>query len=193
MPPSSEEGYFRFDSGQSRTPALRAGAIEPYSISLPGNWKEVPVSNAKSGNYCQPRCDEATTEVQFASTDAGSIQIIIIPTNKLMITEKFPTIETVGNLDRVLDAVSPAITGSVAVEQEEIILKQVRKSKGSSYYEYELLTPFATYGLHNLVSVATSRNYVMIASIAATEKQWETSKQILWSIIHSFTVNMDIA
>jgi len=38
----------------------RAGAIGAYSICLPGQWKEVPVSNAKSGNYCQPRCDEVS-------------------------------------------------------------------------------------------------------------------------------------
>ena len=118
---------------------------------MPGDWKEVrslllrrvayfvshchkkiPVSNAKSGNYCQPRCDEvlfhlprgeakfifskATTEVQFASPTAGTLQVIIIPTNKLMITEKSPEIESVGTLDSVLNAVSPAITGRCARE-----------------------------------------------------------------------------
>lgn len=43
--------------------------------------------------------------------NSGSVQIIIIPTNKLMISEKNPSIETVGTLEGVLDAVSPAITG----------------------------------------------------------------------------------
>jgi hypothetical protein len=42
----------------SRTPALRALALEPYQVLLPETWKEAPVSNARSGNYCQPRCDE---------------------------------------------------------------------------------------------------------------------------------------
>mmetsp|Transcript_2957 Transcript_2957/g.10705 ORF Transcript_2957/g.10705 Transcript_2957/m.10705 type:complete len:261 (-) Transcript_2957:839-1621(-) len=190
LPASDElEGYFRFDSGLTRTPALRAGAIGAYSICLPGQWKEVPVSNAKSGNYCQPRCDEATTEVQFASALSGSVQIIIIPTNKLMISEKFPTIEAVGTLEAVLNAVSPAITGSVAVEQEEILSKQSRNVAGSSYYEYELLTPFAAYGIHNLASVTTTQNYVMIATAAASEKQWESSQQELRTIISSFTVS----
>ena len=84
------------------------------------------MSNAKSGNYCQPRCDEvilcfkirislialkATTEVQFANPVSGTLQVIIIPTNKLMVTEKSPSIDAVGSLDGVLDAVSPAITG----------------------------------------------------------------------------------
>mmetsp|Transcript_2954 Transcript_2954/g.10698 ORF Transcript_2954/g.10698 Transcript_2954/m.10698 type:complete len:109 (-) Transcript_2954:839-1165(-) len=106
-----------------------------------------------------------------------------------MISEKFPTIEAVGTLEAVLNAVSPAITGSVAVEQEEILSKQSRNVAGSSYYEYELLTPFAAYGIHNLASVTTTQNYVMIATAAASEKQWESSQQELRTIISSFTVS----
>jgi len=128
---------------------------------LPGDWKEIPVSNAKSGNYCQPRCDEvlfhlprgeakfifskATTEVQFASPTAGTLQVIIIPTNKLMITEKSPEIESVGTLDSVLNAVSPAITGSVAVEQEEIISQEQYSKNNRGYYQVFLsLTNFTS-------------------------------------------------
>eukprot|EP00959_Pyramimonas_sp_CCMP1952_P054941 1148378-Pyramimonas_sp.AAC.1 len=35
---------------------------------------ELPVANAVSGNYCQPRCDEPTTEVKFGSASAGNVQ-----------------------------------------------------------------------------------------------------------------------
>lgn len=177
-----------FEAGKTRTPALRAGAIEPYKISLPRNWEEIPVSNAKSGNYCQPRCDEATTEVQFASPNAGTLQVIIIPTNKLLITEKSPTIEKVGSLASVLNAVSPAITGSVAVEQEEIISSQQYTIEGRGYYQYELETPFAAYGLHNTACVTTSQNYVVIASVAADEKQWATSAKEVRKVVDSFRV-----
>ena len=62
--------------------ALRAGALEPYSILLPPEFKEAPVSNARSGNYCQPRCDEATTEVQFVDSNAGSLQVSLLYHNK---------------------------------------------------------------------------------------------------------------
>lgn len=188
LPASDEEGYFLFESGNTRTPALRAGAVEPYTLLLPGDWKEIPVSNAKSGNYCQPRCDEATTEVQFASPSSGTIQVIIIPTNKLMITEKLPRIDTVGSLAAVLEAVSPAITGSVAVEEEEILSKQQKVTNGWGYYEYELLTPFAAYGLHNIASVTTSQNYVVIATAAASERQWESSEKELRKIVSSFRI-----
>lgn len=73
--PAGPDGLFQFEARAPRTPALRAGALEPYSILLPPEFKEAPVSNARSGNYCQPRCDEATTEVQFVDSNAGSLQV----------------------------------------------------------------------------------------------------------------------
>ena len=88
----------------------------------------MPVSNAKSGNYCQPRCDEvnfelastkpylkvelqATTEVVFSDPTQGTLQIVIIPTTKLLISKKFPSMKDVGSIKNVIDAISPAITG----------------------------------------------------------------------------------
>ena len=116
----NEPGFATFVANATRTPALRAGALNPYRVNLPAMWKEAPVSNARSGNYCQPRCDEATTEVQFTEPGSGSLQLIIIPTTKLLIAKQDPTIEDVGDINGILDAISPAITGSVAVEAEEV-------------------------------------------------------------------------
>ena len=80
--PAGPDGLFQFEARAPRTPALRAGALEPYSILLPPEFKEAPVSNARSGNYCQPRCDEATTEVQFVDSNAGSLQVSLLYHNK---------------------------------------------------------------------------------------------------------------
>ena len=41
------------------------------------------VANAISGNYCQPRCDETTTEVMFQSGTQGKISLIISPLTKV--------------------------------------------------------------------------------------------------------------
>ena len=79
--PAGPDGLFSFEARAPRTPALRAGALEPYSILLPPEFKEAPVSNARSGNYCQPRCDEATTEVQFVDSNAGSLQVSLLYAN----------------------------------------------------------------------------------------------------------------
>ena len=186
--PAGPDGLYVFEARAPRTPALRAGALEPYSILLPPEFKEAPVSNARSGNYCQPRCDEATTEVQFVEPSAGSLQIIIIPTTKLLIAKQDPTVEDVGTIDGILNAISPAITGSVAAEPEEVVSASTKVKDGRSYYEYELLTPFAEFGLHSVSAVSTNKNYVMIATIAASEKQWAKSEADLKKVIDSFRV-----
>lgn len=187
LPESADvPGFHVFVAGSTRTPALRAGALDPYQILLPAQWKEAPVSNARSGNYCQPRCDEATTEVQFVDPSSGSAQIIIIPTTKLLISKQDPSIEDVGTISGILDAISPAITGSVAVEAEEVASMEAVKLDGKTYYKYDLVTPFAESGLHNLAIVSTSKNYVMIATIGASEKQWSKSENDLKTVIDSF-------
>lgn len=184
----TEEGFYDFVASQTRTPALRAGALEQYHVCLPPEWKEVLVSNAKSGNYCQPRCDEATTEVSFGSSTQGTLQVIIIPTTKLLIAKKYPSLHEVGDISGILNAISPAITGSVAVEEEDIVDMQQIKKNGRDYYEYELFTPYAEAGSHNLTTVCTSMNYLVMATISANEKQWEKSEKILRRVLHSFEV-----
>ena len=61
------------------TPALRAGTIDsdkPYRFSIPGSWRKQRVANILSGNYCQPRCDEPTTEVIFTDSKEGKAQVL---------------------------------------------------------------------------------------------------------------------
>jgi len=179
LPKSSyEEGFYQFSADSSKTPALRAGALDRYSVSFPPRWKELPVSNAKSGNYCQPRCDEATTEVVFSDPKQGTMQIIIIPTTKLRISKKSPSMSDVGSINNVINAISPAITGSVAAEEEEVLNKEEITEKGRKYYQYELLTPFAETGLHNIAKITTSQNYVIMASISASEAQWSANEKV---------------
>ena len=105
-------GYVFFRPSADKTPALRSSAIDPkqpYNFVLPagGRWRELKarpagraivrrfkpqspglqirtqVANAISGNYCQPRCDEPTTEVLFQSGTQGKISLIISPLTKV--------------------------------------------------------------------------------------------------------------
>jgi hypothetical protein len=187
----NEDGFYQFSAETSKTPALRAGALNRYRVSFPPHWKEIPVSNARSGNYCQPRCDEATTEVVFSDPNQGTLQIIIIPTTKLLISKKFPSMTDVGSISNVLEAISPAITGSVAVEEEEIVDKVEFVQDGKVYYQYELLTPFAETGLHNIAKITTSQNYVIMSSISASESQWSSCEKDLRRVLSSFHVESD--
>ena len=49
-------------------------------------------------------------------------------------------------------------------------------------------TPFAEFGLHSVSAISTNKNYVMIATIAASEKQWAKSEKDLRKIIDSYRV-----
>jgi hypothetical protein len=81
-------------------------------------------------------------------------QIIIIPTTKLLIAKQDPSIEDVGAIDGILNAISPAITGSVAAEPEEVVYSRTVTKDGKSYYEYELLVSFFWFFLVFLVFLA---------------------------------------
>lgn len=183
-----EPGLYEFASGAQRTPALRAGTLSPYTFALPGDWKQLPVSNAISGNYCQPRCDEATTELKFGEPKEGNAQIIIIPTKKTAVRINNPKIEDFGSTNRVMDLIGPAITGSIPVDPTEIVSAESAEHDGKTYYTYELDTPDAIYGVHNVAAVTTDQNYVIVAAIAANDKQWGAAREKLLGIARSFRV-----
>jgi hypothetical protein len=58
---------------------------------------------------------KATTEVSFGSSTQGTLQVIIIPTTKLLIAKKYPSLHEVGDISGILKAISPAITGRYAI------------------------------------------------------------------------------
>ena len=98
---------------------------------------------------------QATTEVSFGNSEQGTLQVIIIPTTKLLIAKKNPSLKDVGSATGILNAISPAITArlvalygrllkhliipnSVAIEEEDIVdVKEVEK-QGKVYYEVRL-------------------------------------------------------
>ena len=72
------------------------------------------------------------------------------------------------------------------MEREEVTSAETVAIDGKSYYKYELLTPFADAGVHSLSVVSTNKNYVFIATIGASEKQWAKSEADLRKIENSF-------
>ena len=73
---------------------------------------------------------------------------------------------------------------------EEVVKMEEKVIEGKTYYAYELLTPFAESGVHNLAAMSTSKNYVMMATMGASEKQWGKHEEDLKKIIASFRVNV---
>eukprot|EP00747_Dinoflagellata_sp_TGD_P211975 gnl/TRDRNA2_/TRDRNA2_85126_c0_seq1.p1 gnl/TRDRNA2_/TRDRNA2_85126_c0~~gnl/TRDRNA2_/TRDRNA2_85126_c0_seq1.p1 ORF type:complete len:364 (+),score=58.51 gnl/TRDRNA2_/TRDRNA2_85126_c0_seq1:95-1186(+) len=183
-------GLYEFVTPKRKTPALRAGNIDPYGFSLPAEWKEQLVANAVSGNYCQPNCDEATVEVQFSDPKQGNLFVSIIPTKKLNLRISNPRIEDIGDPKKVLTAVGPAITKAAPVEPDEVVSAEKMSVDGKTYYLYELETPEALSGLHNLAAVSTNKEYIVLGIVSSSEKQWQKAQNQLREIVKSFRVGL---
>lgn len=181
-----QPGFYQYNVKKDRTPALRAENLEPYSFILPGDFKELPVANAVSGNYCQPRCDEPTTELKFGSSSGGIIQIIIAPTTKLTRLQN-PTIDQIGDLAGVINSIGPYITGDF-IDPEDVTGMNEIVENGRKYFAYELDTPYALSGTHNLACVTTSRNTLVLMVISSSDKQWNASQDKLKKVIQSLRV-----
>jgi len=58
---------------------------------------------------------------------------------------------------------------------------------GAQYYSYQLETPFALTGSHNLATATAKGNVVLLCVVSANDKQWAASQDLLKTILKSFT------
>mmetsp|Transcript_5735 Transcript_5735/g.20882 ORF Transcript_5735/g.20882 Transcript_5735/m.20882 type:complete len:294 (-) Transcript_5735:3065-3946(-) len=188
FPASDIPGFAVFTPGPTETPAIRAGTVQPYSFVLPNKWVQLPVRNAISGNYCQPRCGEPTVEVNFEGRNEGSLQVWITPEVKLTRANESGTpIDGIGSPLQIIEALGPYVTGNFIDIDEDVVSYDVVEKNGIPYYEFELFTPFALTGVHNVASVTAVGSSVVLLAVSASEGQWSTSEDKLRTIQKSFT------
>ncbi|CAN0921593.1 PsbP domain-containing protein 6, chloroplastic [Linum grandiflorum] len=185
LPPSqSDPSFVLFKASSKDTPALRAGNVEPYQFVLPPSWKQTRVANILSGNYCQPKCAEPWVEVKFEDEKQGRVQVVASPlirlTNKLN-----ATIEDIGSPEELIASLGPFVTGN-SYDPDELVYTSVEKDGGLTYYTYELETPYAQTGAHNLAKATAKGSTVVLFVASATDKQWQTSRKTLQSVLDSF-------
>lgn len=188
LPPSSVEGLVLFVPDARKTPAIRAGIVDPkhpYSFSLPPTWREGKVANILSGNYCQPRCDEPWTEVVFNDEKEGRVSVLASPLFKL--TNKAEAkMEEVGTPEGVLQSIGSYITGTVLDEEDVVSAASKKQEDGRTYYLYEVNTPYGTFGTHALASCTTKGDLALLLVATANDKQWTKSAPMLRKIVSSF-------
>ncbi|CAL1363096.1 unnamed protein product [Linum trigynum] len=185
LPPSpTDPSFVLFKASQKDTPALRAGNVQPYQFVLPPSWKQTRVANILSGNYCQPKCAEPWVEVKFEDERQGRVQVVASPlirlTNKLT-----ATIEEIGSPEDLIASLGPFVTGN-SYDPEELLLASVEKNGDQTYYKYELETPYALTGAHNLAKATAKGSTVVLFVVSASEKQWQNSRKTLQAIVDSF-------
>ncbi|KAL3699289.1 hypothetical protein R1sor_017311 [Riccia sorocarpa] len=176
LPAAAEDPKFvQFKASTKDTPALRAGNVLPYQFILPPTWKQERVANILSGNYCQPKCAEPWVEVKFVDDKQGSLQVVAAPMVRLT-NKPNATIEEIGDPEKILSALGQFVTGN-SYDPEEVTETSVVKKGDLTYYNYQLETPFAKTGQHNLATATAKGNVVMLF----VEAQWQGETQQSWA------------
>ncbi|XP_061372387.1 psbP domain-containing protein 6, chloroplastic [Gastrolobium bilobum] len=187
LPPSQlDPSFVLFKASPKDTPALRAGNVQPYQFILPPTWKQARVANILSGNYCQPKCAEPWVEVKFEDEKQGKVQVVASPLIRLT-NKPNASIEDIGSPEKVIASLGPFVTGST-YDPDELLETSVEKLGDQTYYKYELETPYALTGSHNLAKATAKGNTVVLFVASANDKQWQTSQKTLKAILDSFEV-----
>lgn len=186
LPPAEGNSEFvQFVANPKDTPALRAGNVQPYKFILPPTWKQVRIANILSGNYCQPKCAEPWVEVKFENAKEGTVQVVASPMVRLS-NKPNVTIEEIGNPEKIISALGPFVTGN-SYDPDEVLETSVDHRGDLTYYSYQLETPFALTGSHNLATATAKGNVVLLCVVSANDKQWASSQDLLKTILKSFS------
>ncbi|WOL18685.1 psbP domain-containing protein 6, chloroplastic [Canna indica] len=187
LPPSpTDPAFVLFKATSKDTPALRAGNVQPYEFMIPPTWKQTRVANILSGNYCQPKCAEPWVEVKFEDEKQGKVQIVASPLIRLT-NKPNATIEEIGDPEKVIASLGPFVTGNT-FDSDELLEASIEKQGDQTYYKYELETPFALTGSHNLAKATAKGNTVILFVASANDKQWQLSQKTLKAMLDSFQV-----
>ncbi|KAG0620113.1 hypothetical protein M758_4G190200 [Ceratodon purpureus] len=180
-----EAGFVQFVASPKDTPALRAGNVPLYKFILPPTWKQVRIANILSGNYCQPKCAEPWVEVKFESPKEGTVQVVASPMVRLT-NKPNATIEEIGPPEKIISALGQFVTGN-SYDADELLETTVDKKDDMTYYRYQLETPFALTGSHNLATATAKGNVVLLFVVSANDKQWASSQELLKKVLRSFS------
>ena len=160
---------------------------DPPSVRRGCARQESKVANAISGNYCQPRCDEPTTEVIFQSGRQGKVSVIISPLTKVTRLVN-PSVADVGTPEELITSFGPYITGDTIDTANDVVSASQQSEDGQTYYLYELFTPTALSGAHNVASLTFKGGVSVLCVASANEKQWEGAADDLKAIVKSFRI-----
>lgn len=96
------------------------------------------------------------------------------------------SIEEIGPPEKIISALGPFVTGN-SFDPDEVLETSVEKKGDLTYYNYQLETPFALTGAHNLAAATASGNVVLLFVVSASDKQWASSQDLLRTVLESFS------
>lgn len=125
-------------------------------------------------------------EVKFEDEKQGKVQVVASPLIRLT-NKPNATIEEIGSPEKLIASLGPFVTGN-SYDPDELLETTVERLGEQTYYKYELETPFALTGSHNLAKATAKGNTVVLFVVSASDKQWQTSQKTLKAMLDSFQV-----
>lgn len=124
----------------------------------------------------------------FASGKQGKVSVIISPLTKVTRLVN-PSVSDIGTPEQLIVSFGPYITGdSIDADNDVVSAVSQTDEKGQKYYIYELLTPFALSGAHNVAALTFKGGVSVLCVASATEKQWDAGKSDLLKVVQSFRI-----
>ena len=137
----------------------------------------------------RPRCDEPTTEVIFSSPLQGKVSVIISPLIKVTRLVN-PQVNEIGPPEKLIESFGPYATGDTIDVANDGVSATMQTLDGQVYYVYELYTPTALSGAHNVVALTFKGGISLLCVASANDKQWDAAQADLRSIISSFRIGV---
>lgn len=97
----------------------------------------------------------------------------------------------IGSPEKLIESFGPYITGDTIDVANDVVSSAAQTVGGQTYYQYELLTPTALAGAHNLAAVTFKGSVALLLVASASEKQWASGEKSLRAIMESFRVGLD--
>jgi len=100
-----------------------------------------------------------------------------------------PSVADIGTPEQlIVNSFGPYITAGEGVDAEAVVSAVSKTVDGQTYYIYELLTPEALSGAHNVASLTFKGGVSVLCVGSASEKQWAAGETHIKAIIDSFRI-----
>ena len=123
----------------------------------------------------------------FVSPLQGKVSVIISPLIKVTRLVN-PQVDEVGTPEKLIESFGPYITGDTIDVSNDVVSAKAQTVDGQVYYTYELFTPTALTGAHNLAALTFKGGVSVLCVTSASDKQWDAAQEDLRTVVSSFRI-----
>ncbi len=123
----------------------------------------------------------------FNSPLQGKVSVVISPLTKVTRLVN-PQVTDVGPPEKLIESFGPYITGDTIDVANDVVSSASATVDGQTYYTYELFTPTALSGAHNVAALTFKGGVSVLCVASASDKQWDGAQADLRTVVASFRI-----